>query len=46
VLDQLHHGDCLEGLARLDEQSVDFVFADLPYGSTQNAECGQGVSFV
>jgi site-specific DNA-methyltransferase (adenine-specific) len=29
-------GDCLEELGRVDAQSVDLVFADLPYGKTAN----------
>lgn len=29
---ELHHGDCLEVMPRLDEGSVDMVLADLPYG--------------
>lgn len=32
----IQHADCLKGLTRLDAASVDFVFADLPYGRTQN----------
>lgn len=36
-LDSLHHCDCLVGLSDLlSEGCVDFVFADLPYGETQN----------
>ena len=31
----VHHRDCLEGLAEMDTTSVDLVFADLPYGRTQ-----------
>jgi DNA modification methylase len=34
--DGIQNVDCLQGLARLDSKSVDFVFADLPYGRTQN----------
>lgn len=30
-LDQLHHGDCLEGLAKLDADSIDLAFADPPF---------------
>ena len=30
----LLHGDCLEHLKSLDDQSVDFIFCDLPYGQT------------
>lgn len=32
----LMHGDCLELMAQLPDQSVDLVLADLPYGTTQN----------
>lgn len=31
---QLFHGDCLEILPTLEPSSVDFVLADLPYGTT------------
>lgn len=30
----LHHGNCLEILPTLEDQSVDMVFCDLPYGTT------------
>lgn len=33
----LFHMDCLEGLRDVPEQSVDLVFADLPYGRTANS---------
>jgi len=33
---QLYHGDCLDVMSTLDENSVDMVFCDLPYGTTQN----------
>ena len=36
LADGLHLMDCLAGLALLPEASVDLVFADLPYGTTQN----------
>lgn len=32
----LHHGDCLELMKSLPDQSVDLVLCDLPYGTTQN----------
>lgn len=32
----LHHGDCLEIMATLPDQSVDMVLCDLPYGTTAN----------
>jgi hypothetical protein len=30
----LLHGDCLEHMKGLDDDSVDFIFCDLPYGQT------------
>ena len=30
----LFHGDCLEEMKQLDDNSVDFIFCDLPYGQT------------
>ena len=30
----LLHGDCLEELKGVDDDSVDLVFCDLPYGQT------------
>ena len=30
----LLHGDCLEEMKSLDDNSVDFIFCDLPYGQT------------
>ena len=30
----LLHGDCLEEMKGLDENSIDFIFCDLPYGQT------------
>jgi DNA modification methylase len=32
----LIHGDCIDGMRRLEDASVAMVFADLPYGRTQN----------
>ena len=31
---QLFHGDCLEEMKQLDDDSVDLIFCDLPYGQT------------
>ncbi len=31
---QLLHGDCLEEMKGLDDDSIDFIFCDLPYGQT------------
>ena len=33
---QIHQGDCFEIMKKIDEESVDFVLCDLPYGTTQN----------
>jgi len=33
----LLHGDCLEHMKDLDDESVDFIFCDLPYGATSCA---------
>ena len=30
----LLHGDCLELLSEVEDNSVDFIFCDLPYGQT------------
>ena len=30
----LFHGDCLEVMKTLDDESIDLVFCDLPYGQT------------
>lgn len=33
---QMHKGDCLEVMKQLDDESVDMILCDLPYGTTQN----------
>lgn len=33
---QIHKGDCLKVMRRLDDASVDMILCDLPYGTTQN----------
>ena len=33
-MSQLLHGDCLEEMKSLDDNSVDFIFCDLPYNQT------------
>ena len=35
-MNQLYLGDCLEIFDQLEDNSVDMVFCDLPYGTTQN----------
>ena len=32
----IHHDDCLNAMKQLPDDHVDFVFADLPYGTTNN----------
>jgi len=34
LLNQIHHADCFELLARLPDKSVDMILCDLPYGVT------------
>lgn len=34
--DHIYNIECLEGLAQIESESVDMIFCDLPYGSTQN----------
>lgn len=36
MIGKIHSLDCLIGLTSIADGSVDFVFADLPYGRTQN----------
>ena len=35
-LDTLYNEDCLEGMQRIPDGSVDAVICDLPYGTTAN----------
>ena len=32
----IYHGDCIEGMKILPDNSVDMVLTDPPYGTTQN----------
>lgn len=36
VLDRIFNEDCLVGMARIPDQSVDMILCDLPYGTTKN----------
>lgn len=36
-MNQLLHGDCLELMKDISDQSISLIKADLPYGTTQNA---------
>jgi len=33
-INQIHHGDCLELMKDIDDNSVDMILCDLPYGTT------------
>lgn len=35
-LNKLYNEDCLEGMKRIPDKSVDMILADLPYGTTRN----------
>jgi len=32
----LHQGDCLEAMRSIEDQSIDLILCDFPYGTTQN----------
>ena len=34
MINKIHHGDCLEIMPLIPDQSVDMVFSDFPYGAT------------
>ena len=33
---EIYQGDCLDVMHRIDDQSIDFILCDLPYGTTRN----------
>ena len=35
-LNKIYNMDCLVGMDRLDDKSIDMIFVDLPYGITAN----------
>jgi site-specific DNA-methyltransferase (adenine-specific) len=35
-LNQIYNGDCLEIMKSIDDNSIDMILCDLPYGTTQN----------
>lgn len=37
MLNQIFNEDCLEGMKRIPDGSVDMILCDLPYGTTQNS---------
>lgn len=42
---KIHHGDCLELMKEIDSNSVDFLFTDLPYGTT-NAKFDKPIDLI
>lgn len=37
MLDTIFNEDCLEGMKRIPDKSIDMILCDLPYGTTQNS---------
>ncbi len=35
-LNKIYNEDCLEGMKRMPDKSVDMILCDLPYGTTRN----------
>ena len=35
-LNKIYNEDCLEGMKRIPDKSVDMILCDLPYGTTRN----------
>ena len=35
-INKIYNEDCLEGMKRIKDKSIDMILADLPYGTTQN----------
>ena len=35
-LNKIYNEDCLEGMKRIDDKSIDMILCDLPYGTTHN----------
>ena len=35
-LNEIYNEDCLEGMKRIDDKSIDMILCDLPYGTTRN----------
>ena len=35
-LNKIYNEDCLEGMKRIDDKSIDMILCDLPYGTTNN----------
>lgn len=35
-LNKIYNEDCLEGMKRIEDKSIDMILCDLPYGTTAN----------
>ncbi|MBD9817598.1 site-specific DNA-methyltransferase, partial [Enterococcus faecalis] len=35
-LNKIYNEDCLEGMKRISDKSIDMILCDLPYGTTDN----------
>lgn len=35
MIDKIYNEDCLEGMKRIPDKSIDAIICDLPYGTTQ-----------
>lgn len=39
-INKIYNEDCLEGMKKIDDKSIDFIFTDPPYNTTNNSwEC-------
>lgn len=38
AINKIYNQDCLVGMKRIDDKTIDFILTDLPYGITQNSK--------
>lgn len=36
-INKIYNEDCLEGMKKINDKSVDFILTDLPFSTTQNS---------
>lgn len=36
-INKIYNEDCLEGMKKIDDKSIDFIFTDLPFSTTKNS---------
>ena len=36
-INKIYNEDCLEGMKKIDDESIDCIICDLPYGTTKNS---------